>query len=38
MTTGALVFMALSWTLVLGLTIWSFWRVLQKQRTLNARD
>ena len=34
MTTGAIVFMALSWTFVLGLTIWSFWRVLQKQRKL----
>jgi len=38
MTPGAIVFMALSWTFVLGLTIWSFWRVLRKQSTLNARD
>jgi K(+)-stimulated pyrophosphate-energized sodium pump len=32
MSVGAIVFMTLSWTFVLGLTIWSFWRVLQKQR------
>lgn len=29
MTAGALTFMILSWTLVLGLTIWAFARVLQ---------
>jgi K(+)-stimulated pyrophosphate-energized sodium pump len=32
MSVGAIVFTTLSWTFVLGLTIWSFWRVLQKQR------
>ena len=34
MSVGAIVFMTLSWTFVLGLTIWSFWQVLQKQRKL----
>ena len=32
MTPGAMLFMALSWTLVLGLTFWSF------RRVLGARD
>ena len=32
MTTGALAFMILSWTFVLGLTFWSFATVLKKQR------
>lgn len=30
MTTGAMIFMALSWTLVLGLTGWAFARILRK--------
>jgi K(+)-stimulated pyrophosphate-energized sodium pump len=34
MSGGAIVFMTLSWVFVLGLTVWSFWRVLQKQRKL----
>jgi hypothetical protein len=29
MTAGALMFMIVSWSLVLGLTIWAFARVLQ---------
>jgi hypothetical protein len=32
MSLGATVFMALSWTFVLGLTVWSFWRVWQAPR------
>ena len=28
MTTGALIFMILAWTFVLGLTIWSYRRLL----------
>jgi hypothetical protein len=32
MTTGALVFMGLSWAFVLGLTGWSFTRLLRKKR------
>ena len=31
MSTGAIIFMAASWTFVLGLTFWSFRKVLQKQ-------
>ena len=31
MTTGAMIFMALSWAFVLGLMFWSFGRVLKKQ-------
>jgi hypothetical protein len=30
MTTAAIVFMAASWTFVLGLTLWSFARILKK--------
>ncbi len=30
MTTAAIVFMAASWTFVLGLTAWAFARVLKK--------
>lgn len=30
MTTGAIVFMALSWTLVLGLAFWSYGQLLRK--------
>jgi hypothetical protein len=32
MTTGAIIFMLASWTFVLGLTFWSFARVLAKQK------
>ena len=32
MTTGAIIFMALSWTFVLGLTFWSFAQILRKQK------
>lgn len=32
MTVGAMVFMALSWTFVLGLVIWSFGRILRNPR------
>ncbi len=31
MTTGGVIFMALSWGLVLGLTAYSFWRVLREE-------
>lgn len=31
MSTGALIFMLMSWTFVLGLTFWSFWRILRSQ-------
>lgn len=30
MTTGAVLFMAASWIFVLGLTFWSFHRILRK--------
>ena len=30
MTTAAVIFMAASWTFVLGLTLWSFARILKK--------
>lgn len=30
MTTGAVIFMALSWTLVLGLALWSYGKLLSK--------
>ena len=30
MTTGALLFMLGSWTFVLGLAGWSYWRILKK--------
>ena len=30
MTTAAVIFMAGSWTFVLGLTLWSFARILKK--------
>jgi len=32
MSTGAMLFMALSWTFVLGLTFWSFSKILKTQR------
>lgn len=31
MTTGAIIFMALSWAFVLGLTAWSFGKILRNQ-------
>lgn len=32
MTTGAIVFMAVSWTFVLGLAFWAYSRLLRKRR------
>ena len=32
MTTGAILFMAASWAFVLGLTFWSFARILRHQK------
>lgn len=32
MSTGALLFMLASWTFVLGLTVWSFARILRGQK------
>ena len=32
MTIGAMIFMVASWTFVLGLTTWSFARILSKQK------
>ena len=32
MTTGALIFMIVSWTFVLGLMFWSFGTILRKQK------
>lgn len=34
MTTGALLFMLASWTFVLGLTLWSFYRLMKTERDL----
>ena len=34
MTAGAIVFMAVSWTFVLGLTGWAFSRILKKPSRL----
>jgi hypothetical protein len=31
MTTQAIIFMVLSWTFVLGLTLWSFAKIMKKQ-------
>jgi hypothetical protein len=31
MTTAAVIFMAASWTFVLGLTFWSFAKIMKKQ-------
>ena len=31
MTTGAFIFMAMAWTFVLGLTFWSFYRLLRTE-------
>lgn len=38
MTPGAFAFMAISWTLVLGLAGWSFARVLRSQREPSDRE
>ena len=35
MTTGAIIFMAMAWAFVLGLTFWSFYRLM---RTDPARE
>ncbi|HYH45137.1 MAG TPA: hypothetical protein VEG34_05580 [Thermoanaerobaculia bacterium] len=32
MSAGAIIFMTLSWTFVLGLTFWSFARILRSQK------
>jgi len=32
MTTGAVIFMALSWAMVLGLVTWAFWKLLRGGR------
>ena len=32
MTTGAILFMLLSWTFVLGLTLWAFGKILRHQK------
>jgi hypothetical protein len=32
MTAGALIFMLVSWTFVLGLTLWSFTRILSGKK------
>lgn len=36
MSTGALLFMAGSWTFVLSLMLWAFGRILRKQRGPDA--
>lgn len=38
MTTGAVIFMILSWTFVLGLTAWSYSRLLSGKRTTAAAE
>ena len=35
MSPGALLFMLASWTFVLGLTFWSFWRILRTPKPLD---
>lgn len=35
MTAGALFFLVVSWTFVLGLVIWSFWRILTAPKPLD---
>lgn len=32
MSPGAIVFLLASWTLVLGLTFWSFWKIMKTQK------
>lgn len=36
MTTGAIIFMAASWSFVLGLTFWAFRRMLSNDETKGA--
>ena len=36
MTTGALIFMALAWAFVLGLTFWSFYRLVREDPSHEA--
>ena len=38
MTMGAVIFMVLSWTFVLGLTTWAFSRLLRGKRTTAAAE
>ena len=38
MTTGALIFMLASWTLVLGLTFWSFYRLMRSGHSTAAAE
>ena len=38
MTTGAVIFMLASWTFVLGLTAWSFARLLGGKKTTAAAE
>ena len=38
MTTGALIFMIASWTLVLGLTFWSFYRLMRSGNSTAAAE
>ena len=38
MTTGAVIFMILSWTFVLGLAAWSYSRLLSGKRTTAAAE
>lgn len=38
MTTGAVIFMILSWTFVLGLMSWSFSKLLAGKRTTAAAE
>lgn len=38
MTSGALVFMLASWTFVLSLMSWSFWKILRPKRNGGASD
>jgi len=38
MSTGAIIFMAVSWTFVLGLTTWSFTRILSIQKRPDSDD
>lgn len=38
MTTGALIFMLASWTLVLGLTFWSFYRLMRSGHSTTAAE
>lgn len=35
MSSGALIFMALSWTFVLGLTLWAFTKILRSPKHID---